>query len=177
MQIINNINHNNINNIFLQNVLHQGVRRKREDGSSESSASRNDDTDDTKVIRDGIGGSKKRLNAFSTGGGGSHQGEKEGEGGSENHLGALLAVESLGTTKVEYGGSATATNDIDTAHDHDARAIAERNLLLQMDGGDVTEDGSKIYRGQVYYSRLPLSYILSYIYIYNYEVGGLFQFN
>jgi len=114
------------------------------------------------VIRDGIGGSKKRLNAFSTGGsGGSHQGEKEGKGGSsENHLGALLAVESLGTTKVEYGGSATATNDIDTAHDHDARAIAERNLLLQTDGGDVTEDGSKIYRGQVLYSRLPLSYIL-----------------
>jgi hypothetical protein len=149
--IINNINHN-IHNIFLQNVLHQGVRRKREDGSSESSGSRNDDeTDDTKVIRDGIGGSKKRLNAFSTGGGGSHQDKKEGEGGSssENHLGALLAVESLGTTKVEYGGSATATNDVDTAHDHDARAIAERNLLLQMDGGDVTEDGSKIYRGQV----------------------------
>ena len=50
-------------------------------------------------------------------------------------------------------GGATYTNEIDTEHDRDTRAMLEMNIrAMQEDGGgDVDEHGNKIYRGQAMY--------------------------
>lgn len=152
-------------------VKGKGIRRKRETETSEANASlgiigsgnkddnEEDDESGSAVIRDDIGNSsRKRVNKFSNGIGNGGFSSKKNNNGNENkknensqHLGALLAVESEGNKKHVYGGSATATNDVDTEADHDARAIAERNLALQKDGGGITEDGTVIYRGQAGY--------------------------
>mmetsp|Transcript_190 Transcript_190/g.237 ORF Transcript_190/g.237 Transcript_190/m.237 type:complete len:468 (-) Transcript_190:75-1478(-) len=144
-------------------VKGKGIRRKREEDNTETNSTlgmigsknneANEDNEGSAVIRDGIGLSKKRVNKFSTGAGGGFSNTNTGTEtkNKSGHLGALLAVESEGNKRHEYGGSATATNDVDTAFDHDARAIAEKNIEMQNDGGGVTEDGTKIYRGQAGY--------------------------
>lgn len=100
----------------------KGNVRKREDGASgdiEAGAS-------SAVVRD-EGPARKRVNAFSTGG---VSGER-----SKTELAALLAESSEGANKHEYGGTATAQNEIDTAVDRDARAILERAVALQQNEG------------------------------------------
>lgn len=50
---------------------------------------------------------------------------------------------------VAVAGGATYTLEIDTEHDRDQRAMLELNIAAQQDG--VTNDDTKIYRGQAFY--------------------------
>jgi hypothetical protein len=103
----------------------KGNVRKREEGAPTASADAEADASSA-VVRD-EGPARKRVNAFSTGG---VSGER-----SKTELATLLAESSEGANKHEYGGTATAQNEIDTAADRDARAILERAVALQQDGG------------------------------------------
>jgi len=121
------------------------MRRTREvdgdaDAGRDSKAAKTDDESNVSsaVVRE-ESSLKKKANAFAT----STGIEKKG-------LSYLLAEKSEGSSKHVFGGNATAYNEVDTAEDRDARAIAERNLALQEEEG-VNEDGSKIYRGQAGY--------------------------
>jgi RING finger protein 113A len=96
----------------------------------------------SEVVRDvGRGDKSKQVNAFSTGRGG----DARTAGGVMDEL----YDKSSGAAYHETRGGATATNEIDTAPDRDARAIAERNMALNAEGA--TNDESKIYRGQAGY--------------------------
>lgn len=131
----------------------KGIRRKREgdqgtsgirvDKASRTSDEDADDVAGSAVVRD-VDKTRKRVNAFSTG---------SGSGKRTAQLGQLLAEQSEGADKHVYGGSATATNEIDTAFDRDARAIAERNLKLQGENA-VDADGTRLYRGQAGYKNV-----------------------
>jgi len=100
----------------------KGNVRKREDGASGDAEAEVSSA----VVRD-EGPARKRVNAFSTGG-------VSGEC-SKTELATLLAESSEGANKHEYGGTATAQNEIDTAVDRDARAILERAVALQQEEG------------------------------------------
>ena len=102
----------------------KGNVRKREDGAPAHSGDA--DTYAASVVVRDDGPARKRVNAFTTGGGGERK---------ATELAALLAEASEGAGKHVYGGTATAQNEVDTAADRDARAILERSLALQ---GDVS---------------------------------------
>lgn len=100
----------------------KGNVRKREDGAPPPSGDA-EVVAASAVVRD-EGPARKRVNAFTTGGGGER---------AKPELAALLAEASEGANQHVYGGTATAQNEVDTAADRDARAILERSLALQGD--------------------------------------------
>jgi RING finger protein 113A len=87
------------------------------------------------------------LNTFSTGS--SSYGDK-----SKDILNTVTATYTSDKAAAPhaYGGGAFATNEIDTQHDRDARAILEKRLAMQNDSVAALEAGQKLYRGDAGHS-------------------------
>ena len=64
-----------------------------------------------------------------------------------------LAHESDRSRVSSYDNKATATNEQETSRDRDAQALYETAQQQWADGGDVADDGSKLYRGQKAYKQ------------------------
>ena len=82
------------------------------------------------------------------------QGTARPSGGSgKATLQQELAHESDRSRVSSYDNKATATNEQETSRDRDAQALYETAQQQWADGGDVADDGSKLYRGQKAYKQ------------------------
>jgi len=120
--------------------------KKKRNAKSRKRLRNEDEGDDTGVDADGMRNSTDKVSGTS-----SINKFSNGKKRKENTNNEIVQFESSGLMTGDTDGrsDATRTLEVDTETDRDARAVAEKNLSLNSSG--LTNDDTKIYRGQAGY--------------------------